>query len=258
MKNPLKPSASTVLMTAAHACKWNDTGRLTAVCGHLITIVPELDLEKLLDTTLIWQKDSNLPLDLVIRALCMMIDETEAWPNFKGKKFVEYIDGVVKASGAEIHDEGQVETPTKTKPRKKKAPQKFPAGTETKEVILPEIKESDPMLVGTSLFIDTSWFNDMKISLCRSEPFGEVSIGGVVCSLQQKLNDNDTLVAEVINAKPSPVLSLRVIGTKDGKPVASLPPIRTYDGKVAFTYKNVVYNILPLSNAPITTNTVPF
>lgn len=279
----MRPSAASILVPASHKCKWENEQQLSVLCSHIVSLVPDGDYDRTFEATQLWVTDSGLPFRLVIVSLCMMIDEQEAAPDFKGERFADYVKSLMEASGVDsIPDEEAKSEKPKTgkrrgRPRKvaeapaeasKKAPKgtpalaptrnlakekpepKFPAGTVTTPAPMPPAAATVPVVatqppkVMLCGYLEQPFCDITKQMLELDAPLKEQRLGALMARQTIPLPKGMEIVLELINGRPKPGVYVSVF--KDGKPVSGATVVvREYTERYEITYNGTTYKVLP-------------
>lgn len=175
------------LKAVANQLGWGPDVEVLAIAGYLVRSQPGLNPEAFTEATNTYAHKSGLPIDLIVKVLCGLIEESEAQlPKDAVSPFAEYIANVLSESRKLVDNEAAAQA----------------------------------ML----LAIPAELSNDIDAVLKSERPLTDFEMGDAILRWNAKVDNEHELYLDVINAEPTPALSVTV--TKNKKTIYRHRPMR--------------------------------
>lgn len=180
-----------LLKASSSQCGWTPDVDILVLGGFILRSYPELSPDKFSEATGRYCFEAGLPLDLLKRAFCVVVDSMSA-PDSKQPNqlnpFASYLAGVV----AEFRK-------------------------------LSQLKDEPAAILGFQICVPADTTNDIHNFLKSDRPLTDAELGDTMFRWNTKLGDKE-LYIEVINAEPTPVMM--ITGVERGKTILRHRPIR--------------------------------
>jgi hypothetical protein len=181
---------NTRLKAVSGQLSWSPAVEILVVSGFIARTYPSLDPDQFATATSAYAHKTGLPVELIIKILCGLIDDTESvLPAGSISPFAEYLGAVLSES------------------------RKLTTASGTAEVVPP-----------ITITMSAAVTSDIDNALKSNRPLTDVELGDNIIRCCIKINNNHKLYLDVINAEPTPAMSVTI--TQHKKTIYRHRPIR--------------------------------
>lgn len=177
------------LKAAASQLDWPPDIEVLVIGGYVTRLYPELDPDKFANATSTYAHESGLPIDLITKILCGVVDEAGQEAKDGISPFTDYLAGVVNEF-------------RKLNPEQEAAAQPTSA----------------------SISVPKEITCDIDNLLKSPRPMSDAELGDSLFRWNAKLDKSYELHLDVINAEPSPALAIMIV--QNGKTLHRHRPVR--------------------------------